>query len=363
MKDKWTFRQNSFDLIRLLAAAQVVILHSFEFMMPEVTRSTFFEVLRLIPGVPIFFFISGMLISRSYERAPSLADYGRNRALRIYPALVVCVFFNLLMVWSTGYFQEQNVSLTDASVLFLAKSSFIQFYNPDYMREFGDGVLNGSLWTICVELQFYLLVPFFYAFLKSLRYNSNFILLGAIIIGVMANRFLYLSASEYGDTVLWKLYRVSFLPWVYMFLTGVFFQRNFDIIAANVSSIPMGWFAIGYFAVMYLLSGHGLHFGNSIPPYIFFPLALLVFRFAYFAPGVSNNLLKGNDISYGIYIWHMPLVNQLLYFRSDFRTEDVMLVIVASIMIAWLSWVLIERNAMKLKKFSLKTLVETRAPL
>lgn len=38
--------------------------------------------------------------------------------------------------------------------------SFVQFYNPDWLRGFGTGVLNGSLWSIPVELQYYVLLPF-----------------------------------------------------------------------------------------------------------------------------------------------------------------------------------------------------------
>ena len=34
--------------------------------------------------------------------------------------------------------------------------------HPDFLRGYGVGVLNGSLWTIPVELQFYALVPLIY---------------------------------------------------------------------------------------------------------------------------------------------------------------------------------------------------------
>src|SRR5690606_34974682 len=116
----------------------------------------------------------------------------------------------------------------------------------------------------------------------------------------------------------------------------------------------MVWLFLTYMLIMYAASLNGLRFGNSIPPYVFFPLALMVFRFAYFKPEVSQKLLRGNDISYGIYIWHMPLVNQLLYLKQTPNMLDVSAVILGSIVIAWLSWIIVERNAMRLKNFSVK---------
>lgn len=351
--DKWTFKENSLDLLRLVAACQVMVLHSFEFTMPGATGTLFFEVLRLFPGVPIFFFISGYLISRSFERAPNLQTYFKNRGLRIFPALIVVVFVNLLMVWSTGYFEGVDASMDDIILLFMAKASFLQFYNPEFMRSFGDGVLNGSLWTICVELQFYILVPFLYRFVLVNKAHTNLILIGLIFFCMILNRLLYLWAPEFSESVIWKLYRVSFLPWVYMFLFGALVQRNFDFFSSLLSGLPALPLTLGYLVVMYVVSESGVEFGNSIPPYIYFPLALLVFRLAYAFINVSASFLRGNDLSYGIYIWHMPLVNQLLYMKDQIGVLDVILIIVGSVLLAALSWFTIEKHALQLKHASI----------
>jgi peptidoglycan/LPS O-acetylase OafA/YrhL len=82
------------------------------------------------------FFISGFLISRSYEKTGSLADYWRNRALRIFPALHVCVLLNLLLVLGTGYFALVGAHFWQIAVLYLAKTTIFQLYNPDFMRDF-----------------------------------------------------------------------------------------------------------------------------------------------------------------------------------------------------------------------------------
>lgn len=350
----WTFRENSLDFLRLLAAAQVAVLHSFEFTMNEVTSHWFFELLRLFPGVPIFFFISGFLISKSYERAPSLGEYFRNRALRIFPALIVCVFVNLLMVGWTSYFKIVNASLGDITLLFFAKTTILQFYNPEFMRGFGDGVLNGSLWTICVELQFYVLIPVLYRLFELKEKQRLSLLVMLLVVFIVANRFLYLSSEYYSDQVIWKLYRVSFMPWIYMFIFGIIVQRHFDLFAGSLSRVPLFPFFILYTVLSYIFSRHGMEYGNGVPPYVYFPLAILVLRFAYLRPVITHRLLKGNDISYGIYIWHMPLINQLLYLSEEIGIEDVLIVIGSSFAIALCSWFFLEKNMLKLKKFSLK---------
>ena len=87
--DNFRFSENNFDLIRLIAAAEVAIRHSFHHIAPNVEARPLLWVLDFIPGVPIFFFLSGYLISRSWERSPSPRGFFHNRALRLFPALEI----------------------------------------------------------------------------------------------------------------------------------------------------------------------------------------------------------------------------------------------------------------------------------
>ncbi|KZZ60966.1 hypothetical protein A3762_14930 [Oleiphilus sp. HI0125] len=96
-KNRPLLRNNNFDLLRLIAALQVAFVHGvdhFKVEMPE----TLMTVIAAFPGVPIFFVISGFLISAAYDRTPSMRTYAINRLLRIYPALWFCFIFGLFTV-------------------------------------------------------------------------------------------------------------------------------------------------------------------------------------------------------------------------------------------------------------------------
>ena len=95
---------NNFDLLRLLAAAQVIYLHSVFFL--DRDERGFLPLVDFVasvfPGVPIFFVISGFLVSQSYERSHGIRDYARKRALRIFPALWICFAVTLALL--SGFF-------------------------------------------------------------------------------------------------------------------------------------------------------------------------------------------------------------------------------------------------------------------
>ena len=110
--DKFSIENNNFDLIRLLAALQVAISHAcshLEFYSPAL------EFLAVIPGVPVFFFVSGFLISGSFHNSKMalkpLANFFLKRVLRLYPALLVVLVGSIFSVSLTGYFANEKVTI------------------------------------------------------------------------------------------------------------------------------------------------------------------------------------------------------------------------------------------------------------
>lgn len=352
------FRFNNFDLLRLIAAMQVVVLHSVGILKidPNSAVNGLLQFIHLFPGVPIFFFISGFLISKSYESNHKIYEYSQNRILRLYPALIICVAFSMVLIFISGYMATVDASAFDWSFLFLAKTTIAQFYNPDFMRAYGDGVLNGSLWTITVELQFYFMVPIIYMLFKLHgSKKTNLKLIALIVIFLLINRIYANIPAEYHNEVAYKLFRVSFFPWFYMFLIGMFVQKNFEFfykfLAGRFVLIFLLYIFIGYLAKTY-----HLELGNNLNPVIFIFLVVLIFSFAYSFTNLSNRLLKGNDISYGTYIYHMPVINFMLYHGLTEDFKYAIYVFFITIMLALISWCFIEKKSLALKKHPLNPL-------
>ena len=92
-------RDNNFDLIRLLAAFQVVLFHIHDRLSLELP--SMFYMLRNFKGVSIFFTISGFLITYSFLKNKNVMKYGWNRMLRIYPALICLTFVTIITMLLT----------------------------------------------------------------------------------------------------------------------------------------------------------------------------------------------------------------------------------------------------------------------
>src|SRR5437868_159740 len=107
-------KTNNFDLIRLAAALQVAINHAAAHFNVDGWGARVIAVTGLFPGVPVFFFISGFLISRSFEKNPILGDFFLNRILRVYPGLAACFALSLAAVWWVGYFD--TITVTDSKI-------------------------------------------------------------------------------------------------------------------------------------------------------------------------------------------------------------------------------------------------------
>lgn len=354
---KHGFKVNNFDLIRLIAALQVAITHAVSHLSIDYSHSIIMTTLKLFPGVPIFFFVSGFLISKSYENNSILNEYAQNRILRIYPALFVCTFITVISVYFSGYFSTIKVDFIKLLIWILSQISIVQSYSPAFMSEYGTHHLNGSLWTISVELQFYILIPILYWILRLVKPNAvNKYILVFIFLFMITHEIFYSLLDKYGATYVFKLWRISFSPWIYMFLVGVFFQKNFSklyhLLSNKVLYVLFCYLILSYFLADYFR----WRMGNGINPVLFFFLATLVFSFAYSYPTLSKKFLRGNDISYGVYIYHTPIHNLLIFYGLISNILYVYMALAATLFIATASWVFIEKPSLKLKKHPLNPL-------
>lgn len=340
-------RHNNFNLIRLLAALQVLAVHAlnhFDITGPVVTA------LKLVPGVPVFFILSGYLIFDAYDRsrAKGLRVFARNRALRIFPALWLCVLLATAMVWATGYLGTQHAGAGHFAAWLLGQASILQFYNPPFMRGFGVGVLNGALWTISVELQFYLLTPVLYWLVT--RHRVAVVLLLAA--SVATNLFLRIH-YDWTDLRI-KLVSVSFLPWVFMYLLGMLVSARKAVLEPFLQRLPPWLVALAYCLSMVTIGDYAANASNAINPVSVVLVGMLLFGMArrdLRLPQRFTDFVRRNDLSYGIYLYHMPVINLALYLAlfPDTPLVRVAFAGVVSILLAGLSWFLLERKALALK--------------
>ena len=91
---------------------------------------------------------------------------------------------------------------------------------------------------------------------------------------------------------------------------------------------------------------------NDIGILNYLVLCALVFSMGYSNPELSDKYLKRNDISYGIYIYHMLIFNSLIM-MDYLGLISFILGIFLTILIAYISWVYLENPMLKRKKISL----------
>lgn len=343
-------RNNNFDLIRLVAAIQVVLWHLKEHLQ-IVGYDSFYYIISFIPGVPIFFSMSGFLIFASFDRnSNNIGKYFRNRFYRIYPALWTSVIILVGLLIFISDIEFHKLLTAKFFIWIFAQLTFFQFWTPDVLRPWGVGTPNGVLWTIIVEIQFYILVPILFWVQKRIKRNQLILIFFGIVFSILFNHIL----KDYKDSesIIVKLLTVSIFPYLYYFLLGVIFYLKFDLIISFLRNKVFFWFAF-YILYCFIFS---FKFDLFVPSYwpnlagLFSEIILIFmfFSFAYSFNGLSERLLKGIDISYGIYIYHMLIINTLLTFNITGIFGSVLCVIL-TLSMGLFSWFLIEKPFLKRK--------------
>jgi peptidoglycan/LPS O-acetylase OafA/YrhL len=343
-------------LLRLLAATQVAFFHCANHLGIALNSGHPLVVLAAaFAGVPIFFVISGFLISLSFERNSDTKAYFCNRALRIYPALWTCLLVSLMAAMVLGHIDFVR---PEAIPWVLGQLTIIQFYHPQFLRSYGVGVLNGSLWTIPVELEFYVVVPLIYFVLRlrSRPGNAELALLGLASIGA---QYAYLHFGGPDSAVfLVKLFGVSVAPYFWMFLIGVAIQRNFGWLGPFLVGHGGVWLA-GYATIVSISMSLGIRTGTNTPnPVVMIVLALAVVACAYTKPGLAARLLRDNDVSYGVYIYHAVFLNASIAIGMRTGLATLGAILATTYVVAWVSWKVIEHPALRKKRNPLHVLFD-----
>ena len=79
----------------------------------------------------------------------------------------------------------------------------------------------------------------------------------------------------------------------------------------------------------------------------FFILSVLTISVAYSKPNISK-FLRGNDISYGVYIYHMLVINTLIELNINTKLSF-LLTFVLTVIFGFISWKVIEKPSLRFK--------------
>lgn len=325
-------RNNSFDLLRLLAAASVIWFHhALMFGNPLPIYSKGFEVGAI--GVQIFFSISGFLVALSFSRSNGFINFIEKRMRRIFPALIVCAFAMVYLM--APIFKENIIEYITSFDTFKSFLKVSMLYGQRV-----DGLwtvyslsnnANGPLWTLPYEFMLYL------------------------IIGTL----LSLHSS-------WKTPAVALIICI---VSLVAFQKEMEKIGIYYSNISgLAYFGINFFlGTLMFLTRDSWGSVNCRISIVFISVLLLFIlkdtgdikivgaacvTMITIIVGVScgDVIINGRfDISYGLYIWGWPVQILVMKNISDDYHISLAVTLLITALIATASWFLVEKRFLKRK--------------
>lgn len=339
MKEQIDFKNNGLNTFRLLAALQVLCGHANAHL--DLQRIPFVgDIIAFFSGVPIFFTLSGFLIWNSIGRSSSFGEYALKRFWRIYPELWVAVFFEIMVLL---LLYRHSVNWTQLGLFTLCQATIFQFWTPNFLRDYGCGTPNGALWTITVLIQFYLCAYFLYKLLNGKR----LIIWGGCFFVSSIIGWITPFVQDALPEILGKLYGESVFPYLWMFIVAAFVsdRRNYFL----PFLLKYWWaFAFALFARRYMI-----HWDIAVGGYSYFDTILLFFTLVGFAYVFPKLNIK-TDISYGVYIYHMTVVNALIALGYTGEKWELWLVIGTTCLLAWISTKTVGQLSMNNKKVIIK---------
>lgn len=345
--------KNNFGLIRLALALAVVLSHAF-----SVTTGTIIdEPLTTSTGFTLgehavngFFAISGFLVTMSFDRR-GWRDYAIARTLRIAPGLIVAVLAVSLLLGAAmttlpveEYFVSPGLRRFIQSTLLSFKTNLAL---PGVFAGNPFSFPMGTVWTLKYEVMCYAGV-FLIGLVGLLRSRIAALgLVAGLAIGLAGLDLLRPDAPKGMETALR-------LPLIFAFGGALYVWRD----QARLS----GLIVLALFLVTWLSAGTFLYktllFTGTAYGILWLAMAPVITRFAYEPKA---------DLSYGTYLYGWP-IQQSLHALWPGAAAGLLLMpsLAITLLVAAVSWTLIEKPALGLKAKALgrRTLrtVEPAAP-
>lgn len=336
-------KQPNFDVLRLLFAALVIFSHSFELVrLPDPIQARIGSVSPGQLAVDGFFLISGYLITRSWIADPSVRRFLARRVLRIYPAFIVASVLSVFVAGPLGaiphqYFADLEVGRFLRGLLVLR--------DPQTPRVFAGTsieLVNGAMWTISFEFRCYL-IAMVLGILGLFRQRYAVLAL-TVIMGIAICATAPASGATDPQHILFgvKALRVSdFMAWfATLFMTG----SSYALFRDRIRFAPVLWLIALSLFVVSIAHADTLRLGVLIfGSYVVFGIAN--------APALyGSNWLRHTDISYGLYLYGWPVQKLLEWYYPSLGPWSVCgLTLALAGSLAFVSWHLIEKNALKIK--------------
>lgn len=314
-------------------------------------------------GVDVFFVISGYLITSiiigELESGTfSIANFYERRARRILPALflvmAICVPFAFLLLLPAdreSFFKSLiAVSFFASNIFFWRESGYF-----DTAAEFKPLL---HTWSLAVEEQFYLLFPLFLLLTWRLGKRSvvglvAFALVASLVLAQWAVTHKPGAAFFLAPTRAWELAVGSLIA----FYRSGAHQPEFSRLTENVMSM-LGLVLIGFSVFIFSDATPFPGVSALIPTTGTALIILFGWPHTYVGRLLGARLLVGIGlVSYSAYLWHQPIFAFLRHAGLGHHAIlSALALSAASILLAYVSWRLVEQPFRKRNLFKKKTI-------
>lgn len=277
--------------------------------------------------VPLFFTLSGFLVTGSAFRTRRVWPFLRLRALRIFPALTVETILCAVVLGLTFTTLTPGAYLTDPGFYRYMGNilGFVSFHLPGVFETNPvRGMVNVNLWTLPAEFYCYLLLSGLIAVGVLLQTRILMILFGGLTIAFVVASVGYglgLTNSVYATPVV-----------VYYFLFGVVFFIGRDFVPMN----PLIFLACIAVTLSLVMN----------PVYTLIIPVFLTYVMVYIGhmPWLRLPFLKGRDYSYGIYLYGFPITQAVVAVNPGIQRPVLLFTAFAiTLLFSALSWHWIEK--------------------